>query len=360
MAKNHTAIEAAGENQEIKINTHNELAALAGDKETHHDNDSHHGEAHAEESGGSGIFNELLGKLTDHDALYIGAYKVSDLPKIYIDEGFHFYWNKKQLKEAGIFEVHESHGHSEIVKASTGEPPAINLSITNFVVFQWVAILILLVIFNRAHAGYKKRKGKAPKGFQNAIEAMVLYVRDEIVKPNIPSDKAVRYLTPYFLALFFFILTSNLLGLIPGGHTSTGAIGMTAALAITAFFVINITAMREAGVGAWFKHLLGGAPAWLAPIMVPIEVVSMFVKPFALTIRLFANMTAGHVILLSMLGILFYFNNFLLSPATSGFSLFVYALELLVAFIQAYLFTVLTAIFTGLAIGDHAHEEHAH
>jgi F-type H+-transporting ATPase subunit a len=306
------------------------------------------------------IFMQLLGKLSDHDAFYFSGYKVFDLPKIYIDEGFDFYLNTDQAVASGKYLVEEHHGHKKIVKSSNHEAPAIDLSITNFVLFQWFAIFICAFIFKTVSSKYKKNEGKAPKGFQNAIETIVVYVRDEIVRPNIPSRKAADGLMPYFMSLFFFILTMNLMGLLPGAHTPTGAIAVTATLAITAFFVINITAMKVSGVGAWFHHLLGGAPWWLAFIMVPIEIIGLLVKPFALTIRLFANMTAGHVILLSLLGVLFFFNSIALSPAITAFSLFIYALELLVAFIQAYLFTILTAIFVGLAIGSHGDHEHAH
>jgi F-type H+-transporting ATPase subunit a len=161
----------------------------------------------------------------------------------------------------------------------------------------------------------------------------------------------------------------NLLGLVPGGHTATGALGVTGALALTALIIINATAIREIGIGNWFKHLLGGAPIWLAPIMIPIEIISMFTKPFALTIRLFANMTAGHVVLLSLVGLIFYFAKLNIgtavvlggiAPISIAFSVFMICLELLVAFLQAYIFTILTAVFTGLAIGEHSHHSQEH
>jgi len=312
------------------------------------------GETHQEQN----IFMQILGNLPDHDALTIGAYKIVDLPKIYIDNGFHFYWNNKEVEQSGLYTITEHHGHKSVINNSTGQKPQIDLSVTNFVIFQWIAVIFLSVMFNRLHSKYKQNPDKAPSGFRNAIEATILYVRDEMIRPNIPIRKAADYLLPYFIALFFFVLFLNLTGLVPGGHTATGAIAVTASLALVSFFVINIVAMKESGVGAWFKHLLGGAPAWLAPIMIPIEIIGMFVKPFALTIRLFANMTAGHVVLFSLLGILFFFKTFLLSLAITPFSIFMYALELLVAFIQAFLFTTLTAIFVGLAIGHGHHEEH--
>lgn len=341
MSENSTAIT----NEEHNINTQ--------DANVHNEH---------KDAANENIFMKLLGKLSDHDALYIGAYKITDLPKIYIDNGFHFYWNYNEVEQSGLYTVTEHHGHKQVINNQTGQPPQYNFSITNFVVFQWLAIIILVVIFNRVFSKYKNNKGKAPKGFQNAIESIVLYVRDEIVRPNIPSRAAADFLLPYFIALFFFIWLMNLIGLVPGGHTATGAIAVTASLAIISFFVINITAMKVSGVGAWFKHLLGGAPVWLAPIMIPIEIIGMLVKPFALTIRLFANMTAGHVVMLSLLGILFFYKTIFLSLAITPFSVFMYFLELLVATIQAYLFTLLTAIFVGLAIGHHDehHQGHEH
>jgi F-type H+-transporting ATPase subunit a len=167
-------------------------------------------------------------------------------------------------------------------------------------------------------------------------------------------------LLPYFLSVFSFILLLNLIGLVPGGHSATGAIGVTAGLAIISFCVINYTAVRESGVGAWFKHLTGGAPLYMAPIMVPIEILSLFIKPFVLTMRLFANMAAGHIVLLAFVGLIFFFKSIFVAPASVAFSVFVYSLELLAAFLQAYIFTMLTAVFTGMAIGDHAHEGEHH
>ncbi|MPM88846.1 ATP synthase subunit a [bioreactor metagenome] len=187
-----------------------------------------------------------------------------------------------------------------------------------------------------------------------------MYIRDEIVIPNFGSRKIADSLTYYFVATFIFILVVNLLGLIPGGHTATGAIPVTAALAIVAFFVINGAAIHYSGIGSWFKHLLGGAPIYLAPIMIPIELMGLLIKPFSLTIRLFANMVGGHVVLFALLGLLFYFQTYLLSLAIVPFSVFIYLLELLIAFIQAFVFTMLVSIYTSQSIGEHPHVEEAH
>lgn len=315
----------------------------------------HNSNHNNEHSSPSDVFSQLYSQLGDHYGMILGPYHVTDLPYIFYDEGqFHFYPSTKAMEADGKYIMHHHHP----VRASDHQPPALDLSITNLIFFQFIAMAVLAFMFIKTGLKYKKNPDKPPRGFQNLIETVILYIRDEIVRPNLPTLQVADRLLPYFVALFFFILTLNLFGLIPFGHTSTGSIAVTCGLAITAFLVINYTAIRESGIGAWFKHLLGGGPWWLAPLMIPIEIMSMFIKPFALTIRLFANMSAGHIVLLSILGLLFYFGTLLISPAIVGFSVFIYFLELLVAFIQAYVFTMLTAIFVGLAIGEHAHNEH--
>lgn len=304
-------------------------------------------------------FNHYMKTLGTHREFNLFHYHIMDLPVILYDnqEGLHIYKNVESMNEAGLFaEVH----HKIVHKNNPNQGVTFDASITSLVCFQWIAMIIALTMFFIAGRRAKKNPDKAPRGIQNLLETVVVFVKNEILSQNIPSKRAVNRLQHYFYAIFFFILTMNLLGLIPGGHTATGAIGTTLALALTSFIVINVTAMMEAGVGAWFKHLLGGAPGWLFFIMVPIEIISLFTKPFALTIRLFANMTAGHVVLLSFIGLIIYLQSFVVAPVSVAFSIFMLVLELLVAFLQAYIFTILTAVFTGLAIGDHAHEEHAH
>ncbi len=344
-----------------------DFAVLTSEISEEHSSEQHNTEAHgdgmmhdahvptaAEEQD---VFGTLLNQnMGDHHYLsFLGLGKL-ELPIILIDDGFHFYWNKEQMENDGLF----TYSHHHYVRAEDHEPPALDLSITSLVVFQWLTIILLVFAFRKATTHYKKNPNKAPKGFTNLIETLFVYIREEIVRPNVGGEHVASRLLPYFISLFTFILLSNLFGLVPGGHSPTGNIAVTGALALIAFVVINVTAMKESGVKAWFTHLLGGAPWWLSFIMVPIEILSLFTKPFALMVRLFANMTGGHVILLSLIGLIFFFESILVSPVTVLFSLFIYFLELLVAFIQAYVFTMLTAVFVGLAIGDHAHEEHAH
>lgn len=274
-----------------------------------------------------------------------------------VDEGnFHAYANPTKMEEAGKFVMYKGHP----VRKADMKPPKLDLSITNFVMFQWMAMFILLAIGIISANRYKKNPKKGPRGIQNMLETFVIYLRDEVVYPNIKPRAAAERLLPYFLSLFTFILLLNVFGLLPGGHSATGAIGVTAGLAIISFLVINYTAVRESGIGAWFAHLTGGAPWPMWFIMIPIEFLSLFIKPFVLTMRLFANMAAGHIVLLSFMGLIFFFKSIFVAPASVAFSVFVYFLETLAAFLQAFIFTMLTAVFTGMAIGDHAHDEHHH
>lgn len=243
---------------------------------------------------------------------------------------------------------------------------AIDLSPSKHVVFLVLAAIIVFLLFTLVSRVVRSRieEGKAPTGFANAIEAMVFFVRDEMVRPSI-GHGADRF-TPYILTLFFFILTMNLLGLVPWGGTATGNISVTAALAVLSFLVVEISGLLALGPGGYMKTVfffpkgIGFAMGLLVMlIMAPVELLGKFVKPFALAIRLFANMTAGHTVVLALLGLIFLFGN-LGIVFSSGIALgavlagtAIMALELFVAFLQAYVFALLTAVFIGMI--RHAH-----
>jgi len=229
----------------------------------------------------------------------------------------------------------------------------LDLSITKHVVMMWAAVLVLLLFFGLA----RRRAGEAvPRGLRNALEVLILFIRDDVARKSIGpgADRFVGYL----LTTFFFILTCNLLGLVPGMATATGNISVTASLAILAFLVIQFGGMREHGPLQHMKNLVPhGLPLWLVPIMFCLELLSMFIKPFALCIRLFANMMAGHVVILAFISLIFILGatfspavGWAASPVAVGFALFVHLLELLVAFLQAYIFTMLTAQFIGMSV----------
>lgn len=226
-----------------------------------------------------------------------------------------------------------------------------DISITKHVVFLWLAAIILFVVLRVVAKSYKK--SLVPKGVSNFTEVLILFVRDEIAKPTI--GKGYEKFLPYLLTAFFFILTCNFLGLLPYGSTATGNIAVTATLATLSFIVIQLGGIKHNGFFGYFKGLLPhGLPAWLIPIMLVVELLGLFTKPFALAIRLFANMTAGHIVILALLGLIFILNTYVVIPVSIAFALFIYLLEILVALIQAYIFTMLSSLFIGMAV----HQEH--
>jgi F-type H+-transporting ATPase subunit a len=224
------------------------------------------------------------------------------------------------------------------------------LPITRHVVMMWTACAIILLLLGLA----ARRRRLVPRGLHNAIEMVIVFVRDELARKNI-GPHGDRYL-PYLLSTFVFILTCNLLGLVPYAATATGNIGVTAGLAGMAFLMIQIAGIREYGLVGHFRNLVPhGLPAWLLPIMIPVEILGMLTKPFALCVRLFANMTAGHVIILSLFSLVFILKAWWVGVVLSvPFALFITGIEVLVAFLQAYIFTMLTSLFIGMA----AHPSH--
>lgn len=224
-----------------------------------------------------------------------------------------------------------------------------DISITLHVVMMWLASLILLVMF---WAASRQAGDPVPRGIRNLLESMMLYVRDEIARKSI-GEGADRFVG-YLMTTFFFILTVNLLGLVPGMATATGNISVTAGLAISAFLMIQWSGIRKFGVIGHYKHLApGGLPGWLVPLMVFVEFLGMLIKPFSLCIRLFANMMAGHVVILALISLIFILGTIWVAPVSVAFALFIYLLELLVSFIQAFIFTMLTAQFIGMSVHPH-------
>ncbi|MFD2583273.1 F0F1 ATP synthase subunit A [Pedobacter vanadiisoli] len=226
----------------------------------------------------------------------------------------------------------------------------LDFSITKNVAAMFVAILVILVVFISVAGAYKKRVGKAPKGLQSLIEPIIVFVRDDIAKPNI-GHKYNKFM-PYLLTVFFFIWFNNLLGLVPifpGGANVTGNIALTFVMALGTLIIVNINGNKY-----YWKHiLLPDVPFWLWPLMVVVEVIGIISKPFALMVRLFANITAGHIIVLSLISLIFIFETLAIAPVSVAFVLFMDVLELLVAFLQAFIFTLLTALFIGMAVEEH-------
>lgn len=239
-------------------------------------------------------------------------------------------------------------------------PLTLDFSPTKHVIMLLIAAtlcLVTLLLAARAHMRQHAEHGRS-KGFANGIEALVLYIRQEVIIPNV-GHHGEGY-SPFLLTLFFFILFANLLGLIPYGATATGNISVTAMLAVITFFVVELAGIKTLGKGYiktivyWPSDQPLAMNIMLTPLMTPIELISKFTKPFALAIRLFANMTAGHIVVLALVGLIFTFGSYALAPLPLLMALAIMVLEVFIAFLQAYVFTLLASVFIGL-IREGAH-----
>ncbi|HDR04753.1 MAG TPA: ATP synthase F0 subunit A [Candidatus Marinimicrobia bacterium] len=258
-----------------------------------------------------------------------------------------------------IDQLVEKYAHRTVVRKQypvhqvTAVDDVKNIDISPYkqVIMMWLVSLLLILFLSRAlrrkEPLYKSRIG-------NLIEIFVLYFRDEVIYPNMGKKQGRRF-APLILSLFFFILLANLFGLIPGSSTATGSISVTLGLATITFITTQLFGNKD-----YWRHKFAtpGVPLWLLPIMIPVEILGLFTKPFALTIRLFANMTAGHVIILSFLGMIINFKNGWIALGAIPMAIAIYMLELFVGFLQAYIFALLSSIFIGEAVQEH--EGHGH
>jgi F-type H+-transporting ATPase subunit a len=239
--------------------------------------------------------------------------------------------------------------HNHILLAESGKA-VLDLSITKNVAMLFINAGLLMFVFLSVAKAYKNNAGKAPKGLQSFIEPVVIFVRDEIVKPNIGHGYQ-KYL-PYLLTLFFFVLFGNLLGLLPGAGNLTGNIAVTLTLALLTFLITNLSGNKN-----YWAHIFWtpGVPWWLRPLIMPIEILGIFTKPFALTIRLFVAITAGHIVLLSLICLTFIFGSYIVGIGASLVVVGINLIELLVAGIQAYVFTLFTSLYVGMATAEDHH-----
>jgi F-type H+-transporting ATPase subunit a len=256
-----------------------------------------------------------------------------------------------------------AHGHSaEQVFKKAEDASIIDLSITKTVLHIIIVGIALILVFTSIASAYRRRPGQVPKGLQSLLEPIIVFVKEDIAIPNL-HGKHNRYL-PYLLTLFFFIWFSNIFGLTPLNSNIAGNISVTVALAVLTFLITTFSASKSYwGHVFWFP----GVPLPIKFLMMPVEIVGMFTKPFALTVRLFANIAAGHLMVLALIGLIFILGKggtslsggLSMAPLTLAFGIFIFMLEVLVAAVQAYVFTLLTAVFIGQAMEDHGHE-HAH
>ncbi|MCP3658824.1 MAG: F0F1 ATP synthase subunit A [Bacteroidetes bacterium] len=223
-----------------------------------------------------------------------------------------------------------------------------DLSLTKNIVSMLISVILMFIIFITASRKYKKRPKSAPKGFWMFIEMLIVFIKDEIAVPNIGKKQYTKFM-PYLLTIFFFIWINNLMGLLPGSANVTGNIAVTLTLAAFTFIITNINGNKN-----YWAHIFkpSGIPFWLLPIMIPVEIIGLFTKPFSLMIRLFANITAGHIILLSIINIIFIFKSPAAGLVSVPFGAFMFMLKLLVAFLQAYVFTLMSAIYFGHAVDE--------
>jgi len=352
---------------------HEAGAADAGHAQMPEAGDAHHGEK---------AFN--AGKMIIHHVLDAHEWHMADIGKVHITIPLPIIlWDKDEKQLVSFWSSKLEHGHAaykgfmlategehegRIVKVLPGtmqaDPGAslpIDLSITKTVLAIFISMLILSLIFISIARRYSRDANRAPRGLQSWMEPLILFVRDEIARPSIGDKRYERYM-PFLLSVFFFILLNNFMGLIPifpGGANVTGNIAVTLVLALFTFIITTFSGNKH-----YWMHIFNtpGVPWWLKlpfPLLPIVEFLGIFIKPFVLMVRLFANITAGHVIILGFMSLIFIFGNmntwlgYGVSAVSVPFAIFMNLLELLVAFIQAYVFTLLSALYFGMAIEEH-------
>ena len=320
---------------------------------------------------GEMIFEHILDAHQWH-ILSIGHTHIAiPLPIILIDNGKIVLFSSSKFDDGATYNGYkletEGKHKGKIVKTKldgTVDEEAklpLDFSITKTVFALLFSALLLCIIFISVANKYKKNRNKAPKGLQSLMEMAILFVRDDVAKPSIGEHKYEKFM-PYLMTVFFFIFFNNLLGLIPippAGANVTGNIAITMILAVCTFIITTFSANKN-----YWKHIINapGVPWWLKipiPLMPIVELIGVITKPFVLMVRLFANITAGHIIILGFISLIFVFGEMNTgagigaSVITIAFSIFMSLLELLVAFIQAYVFTLLSALYFGMAIEEH-------
>jgi len=281
-----------------------------------------------------------------YGTLYLPVILYSSDRGVEIFSSGNFYDDHHQLVAYNGYEIE----HSHIVPIDEGRH-ILDFSITKNVASMFISVILMFLVFFSVRNGYSKNEGRAPKGIQSFFEPIILFIRDEVAKPNIGNGYE-KYL-PYLLTIFFFIWFNNLMGLLPGAANVTGNLAVTGTLAIFTFVITQFSGNRH-----YWRHIFNtpGVPWWLKiplPIMPVVELIGVFTKPFSLTVRLFANITAGHIIILSLFSLIFIFQSIWVGPLSVAFAIFMFFLELFVALLQAFIFTILSAMYFGAAVEEH-------
>lgn len=301
---------------------------------------------------------DVMGKVVDHHEMEVLGYYIP-LPRIMLVDGdWYFYSSTESAIESGVFTEEEG----QLVPAS-GEEVTLDMSITSHLMYFWFGLILTVWITIVMARKYKRGIGREtePQGwFQNFFEIVFEFVRDDIAKRNIPDNKYEKFV-PYLFTVFVGITFMNLFGLLPWGVTPTADITVTAVLAAFTFFITQWNGSKDHWEHVfWFP----GVPAWMRIILTPIEIIGLFTKPFALAVRLFANMLSGKIMIICILGLIFIFAELFGNFAGIGMSLFavpltvgLYVLKAFVGVLQAYIFALLSAVFIGMAAEEHSHEE---
>ena len=322
------------------------------------------------EEGSFNVTETILEHIKDDHSWHLWGHTSIALPVIlYTPQGFDVFSSEKLVDEhhepvvyKGKFDYKLVEGKTKIVNAAGEVDVAASkklwdFSITKNVASLFISVIILLLVILTAAVAYKKTGvTSAPKGLQSFMEPIVLFVRDEIALPNIGAKRYAKYM-PFLLTIFFLILTNNFLGLIPlfpGGANVSGNIAFTMTLAVCVFIVVNLSSNKN-----YWEHIfwMPGMHWSMKLFLAPIELIGVFNKPISLMIRLFANITAGHILVLSLVCLIFIFKTVYAAAIAVPFVIFIFLIELLVAFLQAYIFTMLTAMYIGMA-SEEAHHDH--
>jgi F-type H+-transporting ATPase subunit a len=319
------------------------------------------------------VTETILDHIKDDHSWHLWGHTSLSLPVIlYTPKGFEFFSSSKFMNEhheqimyKGNYDYKIIEGKIKIVDATEAVDKEASkglwdFSITKNVASLFVSVFILLTVLLTAAGAYKKTGiTTAPKGVQSFMEPIVLFVRDEVAIPNIGKKKFAKYM-PFLLTIFFLVLVNNFLGLVPffpGGANVSGNIAFTMTLAVCVFVVVNLSANKN-----YWEHIfwMPGMHWSMKLFLAPIELIGVFTKPISLMIRLFANITAGHILVLSLICLIFIFKTVYASAIAVPFAVFIGMIELLVAFLQAYIFTMLSAMYIGMATEEHHHEAHDH
>jgi len=329
------------------------FSAIAQNAE--HESSSHDNEAHPKEKLNVSeviihhVLDDHVWHFTDALTLPLPVIVYSKEKGLDIFSSGKFYDEHHNLKEYNGYVL----DHGKIHLTSGGS--VFDFSITKNVAMLLINTALLLIVFTSVARAYQNNKNKAPSGIQSFMEPVILFVRDEVVKPNI-GPRYEKFL-PYMLTLFFFVLFGNLLGLLPGAGNLTGNIAVTCVLAVLTFLITNFNGNK----GYW-AHIFWtpGVPIVLRPIILLVEVIGIFTKPISLMVRLFVAMTAGHIVLLSLICLPIILGSIWVGIGSTIIVLFINLIELLVAGIQAYVFTLFTSLYIGMAIADHEHHDDHH